>query len=55
MIRSADFKTEYYKQIIGGKIIDCKVVEGIPILIIEKTVGNEIFYYEIQVLLSHSE
>jgi len=53
MIRSVDFKTENYKQLIGGEIIDHKTVKGVPILIVKKTIGNETFYYEIQVLLYH--
>ena len=37
--------------LVGGKIIDHKLVDGLPVLIVEKTIGNETFYYEIQVLM----
>ena len=46
------FHITYIKMCVGFVML---IMIGIPILIIEKTVGNEIFYYEIQVLLSHSE
>ena len=38
--------------LVGGKVIDSKVVDGVPILIIEKTthtlLATETFYYEVK-------
>ena len=50
LIKSIDSKYTI-ANLVGGKIIDHKLVEGIPVLIVEKTIGNETFYYEIQVLM----
>ena len=40
---------EYYKQLVNTTIVDHKIVDDTPILIIQKVQGNEVYFYEIAV------
>ena len=35
-------------QILNGKVIDSKVIDGKTYIIIEKSTGPEVFYYEVE-------
>ena len=37
-----------HRNLVGGKIVDYKRINGLSILIIEKTMEFETFYYEVQ-------
>jgi len=47
-LKEIDMESPLGKLMVGGKVIDSKVINGKAFIIIEKHNGYEVFYYEVE-------